>query len=307
MSKAKKARQEPGAPLWMVTFLDLVTLLLVFFIIMFSFSTTDIIMFETLVASIQGAGVLWRGENPLEPPPEPHTSGWMQGQINDDEGDPEQEPDPTDPVITQEELQELMDMLELAEDSPLVEMFLNVLQYIADHELENVVEARLEQRGIALEIQDRVLFDTASSVLRPDAREVLARIAPLLRDMPYMLSVEGHTDNRPISTIRYPNNWVLSMFRAYNVAMYFIDNQEIEPERIAIVALGEYQPAVENTPETWHLNRRVIIVINAENPFSDVAFDFDELYETLYGYEDLYENFYESEALDDGGAGTEEE
>ncbi|MEW6624292.1 MAG: OmpA family protein [Bacillota bacterium] len=253
----KKQSREEGAPLWMVTYSDLVTLVLVFFILLYSFSIIDIIKFQRFIASFQGAGILSMGPQPLESPPEPESQD-----ITSTEGG------------FQDAKQ--MDFSDIIEENPLVEVYHMVLDYIEEHNLANVVDVRFEVRGIALEIKDKILFDSAKAKLTPNAKEVLAHLEPLLRDLPYMISVEGHTDNRPINNKEFPSNWELSTARALNVVRYFIEELGLEPQRFAVVGLGEYHPVVPNdSPENWQLNRRVVIVVNAENPFKSEVLDSD--------------------------------
>jgi chemotaxis protein MotB len=255
----RKKKDEEGAPAWMVTYSDLVTLVLVFFVLLYSFSIIDIIKFQQFVASFQGAGILHMGSQPLESPPEPETQDNI---LQDKTVQDIQEKSEQDESLDMGEIQEVI------EENPLVEVYITVTNYIKEHDLQEVVEVRFEKRGIALEIKDRILFDSARAELKPNAKEVLKKLAPLLRELPYMTSVEGHTDDRPINTPQFPSNWELSVARALSVVRYFIDDLNLEPERFAIVGLGEYHPIVANdSPENWQLNRRVIIVINAEDPF----------------------------------------
>jgi chemotaxis protein MotB len=165
---------------------------------------------------------------------------------------------------------------DVIEENPLVEVYEMVVEYIVQHELQELVEVRFEVRGIALEIKDRILFDSAKADLKPNAKEVLTKLAPLLERLPYMTSVEGHTDNRSINTPQFPSNWELSTARALSVVKYFIEELDLEPKKLAVVGLGEYHPIVPNTgPENWELNRRVIIVINAEDPFMSEVLEDD--------------------------------
>ncbi|KUO52531.1 MAG: hypothetical protein APF76_05730 [Desulfitibacter sp. BRH_c19] len=268
----KRKRQEEGAPSWMVTYSDLVTLVLVFFVLLYSFSIIDVIKFEQFVASFQGSGILHLGSEPLEAPPEPETDdSILQDKTIQDINEKDNENENLD-------LGEFQDVIE---ENPLVEVYYIVVNYIDEHELQEIVEVRFEKRGIALEIKDRILFDSGRADLKSNAKEVLTTLAPLLKELPYMTSVEGHTDDRPINTQKFPSNWELSVARALSVVRYFVDGLEMEPERFAVVGLGEFHPIVANdSPENMLLNRRVIIVINAEDPFK-------------------------SEVLEDGGTDTE--
>ncbi len=253
----KKKSQEPGAPLWMVTFSDMVTLILVFFVLLYSFSVIDAVKFRRFINSFQGVGILNSGQEPLDVPSDIEIKEYI---ILDNET--------IDDKIVKDSPWDNELHSDILEENPLVEVYHTVLEYIEEHELGGVVDVRFEVRGIALEIKDRILFDSAKADLKPEAKEILNKLAPMLKDLPYMTSIEGHTDNRPINTPEFPSNWELSVARALSVTRYFIDELNLEPERFAVVGLGEYHPVAPNDgPENWQLNRRVIIVINAENPF----------------------------------------
>jgi chemotaxis protein MotB len=262
--RKKKEKSQGGAPEWMITYSDMVTLVLVFFILLYSMSIIDVVKFQQFLASFQGTGILnWQAE-PFETPPEPQHNNVLdektiQDMLNEDD---------------QTKLEHDEDYSDIMEENPLVEVYNAVNSYIEEHNLGDVVEVRFEVRGIALEIKDQILFDSAKADLKPGAKEVLEKLAPLLKDLPYMTSVEGHTDNRPINTPQFPSNWELSAARALSVVRFFIDELNLEPQRFAVVGLGEYHPVVPNDgPDNWQLNRRVIIVINAENPFKSEVLD----------------------------------
>ncbi len=228
--------EEPSSPLWMTTFSDLMTLILVFFVLLFSMSAIDVVKFQSFLAYFQGAGVLDWGEMPLEEVlPEPNT--------------PEHDMPP-------------------APDYSLMEVFEMVEETLADAGLEDRVSLRYEEAGVALDIQDRVLFDAAKADLRPQAREILDPLAALFQRLPFQIHVEGHTDSRKISSIAFPSNWELSGARASSVIRYFIDNHHLDPYRFAAVGYGEYKPIAPNDSEAnMQLNRRVVMVIRAKDSF----------------------------------------
>ncbi len=264
----RQKRKEEGAPQWMVTYSDLVTLVLVFFVLLYSFSIIDIVKFQQFVASFQGSGILHLGSDPLESPPEPET----QSHIIDDDTDMSLED--VRERIKEVGIDNLLEYISILEENPLVEVYQMVTLYVEEHDLQDLVEIRFEVRGIALEIKDRILFDSGRAYLKPNARSVLEKLAPLLDELPYMTSVEGHTDDRPINTPQFPSNWELSAARALSVVRFFVDEMGLDPQRFAVVGLSEYHPIVSNdTVENLQLNRRVVIVINAEDPFKSEVLD----------------------------------
>jgi len=106
------------------------------------------------------------------------------------------------------------------------------------------------------------LFDPGKDELKPEAYEALNLVASQLAGLPNPLRVEGHTDNIPINTPRFPSNWELSASRAITVVRYLIDKFGIPPAKLSALGYGEFRPIAENdTPEGRALNLRVEIVV----------------------------------------------
>jgi chemotaxis protein MotB len=243
----KKKKEEESSTVWMTTYSDLVTLLLVFFVLLFSFSTMNISKFKQFIASFQGMGILDGGVAAIteyEPLSEAH---------NQDTGFAE--------AIIMDRARELMDAYQA------------VKNYLAENDLETLVEVRYEDRGIALDIKESILFDSGKADLKPPAQELLDRLAGLLGQINNEVLVEGYTDNRPIHTVQFPTNWELSTSRAVTVVRYFIEQQHLPPERFVAVGYGEYRPLRPNdTPENMAANRRVVLLIgvNSRAPGKEV-------------------------------------
>jgi len=115
--------------------------------------------------------------------------------------------------------------------------------------------------GLEVEIKTDILFPSGVARLAPAARPALKRLAETLAKFPNPLQVEGHTDNRPINTARYPSNWVLSAARAATVVHLF-SQQGIAPGRMSVHGHGEQRPIADNdTAAGRNANRRVVVVI----------------------------------------------
>jgi len=107
-----------------------------------------------------------------------------------------------------------------------------------------------------------LLFPSGGTSLRPDSWPLLKKIAIYLRESPYMIDVQGHTDNTPIRNSTTLSNWELSCNRASAVARYLIEKAHISAERFSVTGFGEYRPVAANdTPENRAKNRRVEIVL----------------------------------------------
>lgn len=121
----------------------------------------------------------------------------------------------------------------------------------------------LVERGVVLRFPGEILFDLGKAELKPEAKELLDKIVPVLKEnYLYSVWVEGHTDNLPIYTEKFPSNWELSAARAVNVVKY-LERRGLEKERLFAVGYGEYRPLLPNdTPEHRAFNRRVEIGTN---------------------------------------------
>jgi len=121
------------------------------------------------------------------------------------------------------------------------------------------------ERWVQIEINTSILFDTGSSVLENDAYEPLNALAKVLKPLPNILHVEGHTDNIPITTKRFPSNWELSAHRAASVVHLFT-KAGIKPSRLSAIGYGEHRPITSNkTKKGRRVNRRVVVVVLADN------------------------------------------
>jgi len=122
------------------------------------------------------------------------------------------------------------------------------------------------KEGIVLRIQSRFLFASGHARVRRKAVPVLRKIAALLARTNHEIRVHGYTDNQPIRTSRYPNNWALSTMRAVNVLTRLLEYGSIDPGRMGAAGFGKFRPIASNlTPEGREKNRRVeILIMNRE-------------------------------------------
>jgi len=242
--RKKKVSVESGAPKWMVTFSDLFMLVLVFFILLFSMSQIDLVKFKAVAESFKQVNIL--DYNPSAVPFE-HPTDFS---VN------------TESTNNQEDVAENEEQTQENEDS-LQELLVEVQTFLADNDLEDVVVANRTERGIVLVLEEKVLYETAEARILPIAHPFLDKVGTLLTKIPNLVKVEGHTDNRPISTEKFPSNWELSAARASSVIRYLVDSHDLDPERFIAVGYGDTRPIVENTSNAnYQKNRRVEIVIS---------------------------------------------
>lgn len=232
-----------GAPEWMVTYGDLVTLLMCFFVLLFAFSEIDAQKFNAVMQSFQGsAGVLEAGKS-----------------LSEDQlvFDASPEKDTTPEATEVDELVILKSLLEPIKDE--------LEGIFAGSKYEDAIEFLLEENKLIIRLKDNVLFDSAKADIKEDAIEILAILGEILQDEKFDgtdITIEGHTDNVPINTVRFPSNWALSSARSASVINYFVDEFGFPETRLGIAGYAEFRPiATNDTPEGRAVNRRVEIVI----------------------------------------------
>ena len=226
--KKRQEEQSPGSPAWLTTYSDLVTLLLCFFVLLFSFSTVDAQKFKAIMSSFQGTPGVLDGGTVMDPP-----------------------------TAYEEEIEvesDLMDLVEYLE------------QYAETLGLGNKITIEVEERGIVVRFMDDVFFDSGSAKIKTESFEILKEVAELLNREEFInrqIRVEGHTDSDPIlRSSKYPTNWELSSDRATNVLRYLVEIELMDGERVSSSNYSYYRPIVPNdTPENKARNRRVDIII----------------------------------------------
>ncbi|MFZ7104602.1 MAG: OmpA family protein [Peptococcaceae bacterium] len=244
MARKKKIEEPPkGAPLWMTTYGDMITLVLTFFILLYSYSSLDVLKWKQVVSSVRGSLGVLNGGSTLDDV-ELVGSG-----------------KPSEDVSTQKMTADEVDELERMQQEKIeMENLKNDLSEVL-HELDNRIIVETDQRGVILRFEDNVLFDKGKAELKADSKEVLLRVAELLKKIDNSIRVEGHTDDLPIHTPQFPSNWELSTSRATNVLRYLLEH-DLEPKQLSAVGYGEYHPiAPDKDEESRKKNRRVDIVI----------------------------------------------
>jgi len=229
---------------WVMTYADMMSLLLTFFILIVSFSSLQQSKFKQAAQSLQEAfGILQHQESVIE----------FQNPVY-----PEFRENSTESEVFYE-MQEIE-------------------QVIIENGLDQEVQVELQENGVLFRIQAPFLFGSGLADLRDEPRKILDELSTLFRKFPYLVRIEGHTDSMPINSVRYPSNWELSAARAVTVARYF-QGLGLPPDRIAATGYGEYHPIADNgTPKGRDKNRRVEIFLQldkrelprgSELPFAD--------------------------------------
>ncbi|SEU07552.1 chemotaxis protein MotB [Salinibacillus kushneri] len=258
LRQRKKKGDSPKSK-WLNTYADMITLVLVFFILLFSMSQIDVKKFQAVSDSYRDRAIF-----DLEPSIIPAENPSEKGEENDNQ----QNSGELDSMPSSEEGKDSSEMNneEQAEDS-LDQVLEEVQQYLSNQGLSDVISANRTERGVVLILQENVLFETGEAEIIEEGKPFLNKIGTLLTQIPNQVKVEGHTDSRPITTYRYPSNWELSGARASSVIRFITNRNELNPSRFQAVGYADTRPKVENSsPENWQKNRRVeIIILEPEN------------------------------------------
>lgn len=255
-----------GAERYLITYADMITLLLVLFIILYATANQDLEKFKALSQSLsEGFGATVRTEaeaindegTDAGTSPVADTSGGGMSPL-------QMYPANQSPVEIFKFAQQVTEGGEGSLRSELEELVAAAAR-AAGAELQGSsasVEVGYNERGLVITIQpDQILYDSGTAVLKSGFKAILDKLVPFLKDLPNRIEVHGHTDNIPISTAQFPSNWELSAARAGSVIRYLV-SQGLAAERLAAGGYADTRPVADNaTREGRSRNRRVEIVI----------------------------------------------
>ncbi len=225
--KKKPKKQPAGAPEWMITYSDLVTLLLTFFVLLLSMASMDQVKFSAAAGSLRGAFGVFGGKDQKEISPP--------------------------------------SLIEMApvQDDLVQRLYSRIMTQMQRLRLDPTIKLVKDRGAVILRVNESVLFPPGSAKLKPEALPVLAKVASLVRPLPLQLRVEGHTDDVPYAKSQM-SNWDLSVARAVSVLKYFQKNKLFPLDRMSAVGYGAEHPLVPNdSPENRAKNRRVEFVLES--------------------------------------------
>lgn len=217
----------PNSMAWLCTFNDLMTLLMVFFMMIFSLGSLDKMDIRSARIYLQsGLGIFDAGQKT--------SIGIIEPLSNYDIG-------------TATFTKQLEESIETLDSEPGIEVIYT-------------------DEGIVISLDETVLFKSGSADINPDGFVVLDNIAAtILNAISNLICIEGHTDSDPIQNDKFPSNWELSTARSVNVLKYLAEKGKVSSKRLSAVGYGESKPLVSNnSDENKSKNRRVEIIITSD-------------------------------------------
>jgi len=242
MAKKKKHEEHENHERWLVSYADFITLLFAFFTSMYAISTANEVKFRALSKSLNTAfsPSHGQGQGLFATSAQQGGSSFIQD---------------VKPTL-------------LNENDIYTNRSQKVRSALKDIQKDGRLTLLFGEQKIIIRISEGILFEPSSDEFIKDGLPVLDEIAEVLKDMPNSVNIEGHTDNIPTNTGRFPSNWDLSSARAVKILKYFISAHKYDPTKLAATGYGEYRPVTSNdTPEGRAKNRRVDILLISEGNY----------------------------------------
>lgn len=240
MARKKPHEEHENHERYLVTYSDLITLLLAFFIILYALSSVDEDKYDAFSHSLS------LEFNSGSPAVIDFEGGTYNKNARQEVGQ-----------------QELLEMRRAVDDVQLQTKKQEIDRYLKENNLQDKISTKLDDDGLHIIVTNEILFNSGEAKLKTDIQDVLKSITFFIQDMPNPVVINGHTDNVPIATSAFPSNWELSTARAVTVLKEMLEaNKRINPSNLSAAGYGEYQPIADNATEDGkQKNRRVDILI----------------------------------------------
>jgi chemotaxis protein MotB len=256
---------------WLLTYSDMITLLMALFMVLFSISSVNISKYQTLQESLKAAfsgSVLPGGRSIIQAgssSSSAHTAAIAD--VPSIVALTPTAPNPSNQFATQVANAQKSASQSLAEQAALQQLKLRMDAYAQSHGFGKDAQSIIERRGLVVRVSDNILFSSGQATLHPEGLPLLNEVAQLLNlDRSNPITVEGHTDNVPIQSAQYPTNWELSTARATTVVRYLI-SRGLTPYRLGAAGYADLHPIASNATAAGRAeNRRVEIVIQRIYP-----------------------------------------
>jgi len=265
MRRRKRYEEPVNRDRWLVSYADFITLLFAFFVVMYSISSVNEGKYRVLSNTLVGA---------FQPKAEkisPIQIGDVATSLKPSKPSPYSEENAQTaiikPLIESAELEtaqpapsDIQDTSEL-DGADLSSIAADIQESMSAYIDQDLIEVTQTKHWIEVEIKSKMLFGSGTARISYKALKVMRSIAAILKPLPNVINVEGHTDNIPIKNAMFPSNWELSASRAASVVHIF-SRLGIDPERLAAIGYAEHRPVADNaTANGRQKNRRVSLLI----------------------------------------------
>jgi len=248
----KREEKEPNGERWLLTYSDLITLLMIFFVIMYASSTVNATKYKQLSQSLNAA----------------FDGGSGKSIVGDQSGVSALDSSATSPDKTTVDEKTAAATTKAIEENKMVAIKKNVDNYLKKNGLSSNVSTKIDDRGLAVSLNSTLLFDVGKADVIDSSAKKLISIGKMLNSVTNYIRIEGHTDSTPISNYEFKSNWQLSAIRATNVTELLISQSGINPKRISSVAYGENRPIANNSTQIGKAKNRTVDIIILNSQFS---------------------------------------
>ncbi len=228
--ETRKEEPAAGSPRWMTTFADLMSLLLVFFVLLLSFSVLDNQKFKEVAGSMKDAFGVQKSRMDLDT---------IKG----------------------------VEMISQEFQTVPLGIQVEIMEVIEDEVNAGMIEVEYNSKGLTLRVNAAVAFDSGRANIHQRFKAILDKLGKRLADLEVNIMVHGHTDNTPLkSGGPFKSNWSLSAARATSVVEYWLEAGQIDPDRLSVMGYADRRPiATNDTAVGRSKNRRVEFVITPIN------------------------------------------
>ncbi|MCB2361747.1 OmpA family protein [Clostridium estertheticum] len=245
----KREEKEGNSERWLLTYSDLITLLMILFVVMYASSSADTTKYKQLAQSLNVA-----------------FSGGGASIIGSDTAT--SVTNSTVTVVDPPETTTNAANSKTAEENNMENIKKNVDTYLKQNGLASSVSTKIDERGLEVSLKTSLLFDVGTAGVKEDSAKKLISIGKILNHVNNYVRIEGHTDSTPMSNNEFKSNWQLSAFRATNVTELLISKAGISPKKISAVAYGDSRPVATNTTTAGKAKNRTVDIIILSSQFS---------------------------------------
>lgn len=252
--KRKPEAEKENSERWLLTYADMITLLMLFFVVLYSMSNIDIAKYRELSQALSTIFPGGGGSVPFFPGTAHSGKGLLKST--------DRYPSGTETPMSKRK--------KLPRQIPIGKLLKKANVLLKPQIEDKIVKITEDERGLVITLTGDAYFDSGSARLKEDIKPVLEKVSEIINTVDNLVRIEGHTDNNPlpmpVKKRGYDTNWELSSSRSVNILRYMTEENGVNPKQLSSVAFAEYRPIDDNnTPEGRAYNRRVEIVILRDN------------------------------------------